>query len=249
MSLARIYVNIFLGVRFSSGRYHRTTATATRMTLIQNVNTKHWYIQPARIHIFFLLFSICVSVRLLFLFRLHFNVVVSLHFCAVHCVVESLTCKDKHLTDFDGLMHSCACTRALQQLPKDRKKASVNKIESYVRVWHTELWLLYGNVAVSTKHMHFNFVNGSLCRSEYELHRKGFSLSNLFARTRQQIDFYVTMSFDYQTRCVPTSQTTRRTYLSHSHWRNGFMRAFDSFWKFVRNVGKHKNAMYSHVCE
>lgn len=31
---------------------------------------------------------------------------------------------------------------------------------------------------------------------------EGFSMSNLFARTRQQIDFYVTMSFDYQTRCV-----------------------------------------------
>lgn len=87
-------------------------------------------------HLFLLfsLFSICVSVRLLFSFRLHFNVVVSLHFCAVYCVVESLTCKDKHLTDFDGPMHSCACTRPLQQLPKGKQKAFENKIESYVRV-------------------------------------------------------------------------------------------------------------------
>lgn len=95
---------------------------------------------------------------LLFLLRFHFNVVVVPLSRSV-----PLTCKDRHLTDFDGPLHSSQLERNSSSRQRRRRSKGKNKnAMSFAGARQTELWLLYWiNTLLNThRRRHIIYIDG-----------------------------------------------------------------------------------------
>lgn len=179
-----------------------------------------------------------------------------------HCAVEPMTCKDKHLTDFDGLMHSRATYTtvavAVVGMVGNRKvkirKMKLSRTRSARQNWIMtslciEMNLL--NMYRQKRNICISVIQWFVVSSSYELQCKRYIFDvehvRTYARantdTRQQIDFYVTMFVAYQTRCIPIELHDGGRRTSSISFTLAHLIRFENLFEMF---GKHKNALYSH---